>query len=369
MTTYQIIGLIYAIVGIATATSLAYEANKRKTLDITFLPISGILILITRVLIGLLFFYSGFVKANDYIGFAYKLDEYFMVFGNDFPAFKGFFDFFIPFSKPLAWFISVFEIALAIAIIVGWRMRLTAWLSLIMMIFFTVLTGYSHYTGAVADCGCFGDALKIEPWESFVKDIILTGMLIPLFLVRKSVRPLLPEKISHYVVAGSFLLAGIFSWYCHEHLPWKDYRAYKVGVDLEQCKDEILPGEDFPACADWAQFYDEYPIYEGQTLLIIMYNIGKAPEDAVRESESLFQSLQGKGVKVFGVTATGRDKVEENFKPLLGLSYPFTYIDEKALKTAVRSNPGYILLHEGVIVKKWHHNDTPSADEIASLLQ
>ena len=89
------------------------------------------------------------------------------------------------FAKPLAWFISVFEMALGVAVILGWRMNLTIWLSMIMMIFFTILTGYSHYTGAVADCGCFGDALKIEPWESFVKDIILTGMLIPVFLVRK----------------------------------------------------------------------------------------------------------------------------------------------------------------------------------------
>lgn len=371
MTSYQIIGLVFAVTGVLAGISLLFESQKVKSLDLDYLPKTNLLLWLVRIFVGLLFLYSGYVKANDYIGFAYKLEEYFGVFGADFSFFKGFFEFMTPLSKPLAWFISVFEMALGVAIIVGWRMNLTMWLSMLMMIFFTVLTGYSHYTGAVADCGCFGDALKIEPWESFVKDIILTGMLIPLFIVRHSIHPIFGKSGTWKVVLASFLLSGAYSYYCHEHLPVVDYRAYKVGVDLEQCTTYIHPGDDFPKCSDFFQFYDdrELPLFEGNKLLVTVYTAYGAETEDLQASEALNQSLQGSGVSVYGVNGDTKKTFEGKFKEQAGLSYPFTYLDPKTIKTMVRSNPGYMLLKDGVIVKKWHHNDIPSAEEVKGLLQ
>lgn len=371
MTTYQIIGMIFAVTGVLAGISLFLESRKVSTMDLDYLSTTNKLVWLVRIFVGLLFLYSGYVKANDYIGFAYKLEEYFMVFGIDFSFFKGFFDFLSPFSKPLAWFISVFEMALGVAVIIGWRMNLTLWLSMIMMVFFTILTGYSHFTGAVADCGCFGDALKIEPWESFVKDIILTGMLLPVFLVRKYIPPLFGKGPTGKVVLASFLLAGAYSYYCHEHLPVVDYRAYKVGVDLEHCKDYIHPGDDLPKCVDFDQFYSdrELPIFEGKNLMVITYTGFKADLEDLKASEALNQSLQNSGINVYGANGDSKKNFEENIVPKAGLTYPFTYFDPKTLKTMVRSNPGYILLNEGVVVKKWHHNDVPSAEEVKSLLQ
>lgn len=371
MTSYQIIGLLFAISGVLAGLSLLWESQKVKSLDLDYLPKTNLLVWVVRIFVGLLFLYSGYVKANDYIGFAYKLEEYFGVFASDFSLFKGFFEFMTPLSKPLAWFISVFEMALGVAVIVGWRMNLTMWLSMLMMIFFTILTGYSHYTGAVADCGCFGDALKIEPWESFVKDIILTGMLIPVFVVRHSIHPIFGKSGTWKVVLASFLLAGAYSYYCHEHLPVVDYRAYKVGVDLEHCKEYIAPGDDFPKCSDFDQFYSdrELPIFEGNNLMVVIYTGFKADMEDMQASEALYQSLQGSGINVYGANGDSKKTFEEEIKPKAGMTYPFTYFDPKTLKTIVRSNPGYVLLKEGVVVEKWHHNDIPSADEVKALLQ
>jgi uncharacterized membrane protein YphA (DoxX/SURF4 family) len=360
MSTYQLIGLAFAAVGVATLAVLGLESLRRRSLDLEDLPLSSWLIGLTRLMTGVLFLYSGFVKANDYIGFAYKLEEYFIVFGQQMPGLKGFFDFFIPWAEPMAWFISVFEIALALALLLGWQMRLTAWLTLLMMIFFTVLTGYSHFMDAVTDCGCFGDALKLKPWESFVKDIILTAMLIPLFLVRGSVRAIPSQRTAGWAVLGLFVASGFFSWYCHEHLPLIDYRPYKIGVDLRACT--TLPGpEGYPKCKDWYPEFEgeEIPLFEGQVLMVVIDHVEEAPARASEQNAALARELEGSGIRMVGATASGSSDLQR-WREAHQTSYPFFFLDETVLKTIIRSHPGYVLLQDGVVRGKWHHNDTPT---------
>ncbi|MEO0897624.1 MAG: DoxX family protein [Bacteroidota bacterium] len=368
MNTYQLIGLFFAGLGIISLISLIVEGSKSKSLDLDYMPITSGLMWVTRITVGVLFIYSGFVKANDYIGFAYKLEEYFTVFGDQFPFSKGFWDFWVPLAEPLAWFISVFEIALAVAIIVGWQMNLTMWLTMLMMIFFTVLTGYSHYTGAVTDCGCFGDALKLEPWESFMKDIILTGALIPLFLVRNSVFPAPNARIAGIAVGITFLASGIFSYYCHENLPMIDYRAYKVGVDLNKCTTEFTP-EGVIKCKDWYPSFEgeNIDLFKGNTLMVVMYDLKKAPESALKTTGELHRALAAANVKVVGSTASSSDDWA-SYSQKYQMDFPVSYLDQTVLKTVIRSHPGYVLMKDGVILAKWHYNNAPSADEIKSLL-
>ncbi len=361
--------MLFAVLGIGSILSLINEARKSKGLDLGFMPMTSSLMWITRISVGLLFIYSGFVKANDYIGFAYKLEEYFMVFGEHFPFSKPFWDIFVPIAGPLAWFISVFEIALAFAIIVGWQMNLTMWLTMLMMVFFTVLTGYSHFTGAVTDCGCFGDALKLAPWESFMKDIILTGALIPLFLVRKSIIPFPNGRIAGAVVALSFVASGYFSYYCHENLPLIDYRAYKKGVNLNKCTTEFT-AEGLIKCKDWYPSFEEEEIalFEGKTLMVIVYDMKKAPEEALKESGQLQRNLQGSDIKVVGSTASP-SSVWEKISKEYRLDYPISYLDQTVLKTVIRSHPGYVLMKDGVILEKWHYNNAPTAEVVKALTE
>ena len=358
MSTYQIIGLSYLAVGLLACLALLIEYSKKKTLRLEELPLTNIMVWGCRILIGMLFFYSGYVKANDYIGFGYKLEEYFYVFKMSFM---------VPFSVYLAWFISIFEIALAFAIVLGFRMNQTAWLALLMMVFFTWLTGYSHFTGKVTDCGCFGDALKIKPWESFTKDLILMLMLIPVFLVRKSIKAFPTAKIAGIIVAAAFVLSGIYAYWCHENLPLVDYRAYKEGVDLRICTTQ--PGPDgIPKCKDWDAFFpgESVEMFEGKTLMIVAYYLENAPEVALRQSTELANALPS-DIKVVALTSTSPSKVEK-IADQYQMPYPFGYMDETVLKTIVRSNPGYVLLNNGVVVKKWHHNNTPTVQEIKDLL-
>ncbi|MEO1414602.1 MAG: DoxX family protein [Bacteroidota bacterium] len=393
MSTYQLIGLAFAAVGVLTLGVFLWERQKQNSRKLQNLPLTTILTWITRIMVGVLFIYSGFVKANDYIGFGYKLEEYFMVFGEHFPFMKGFWDFWVPLAEPLAWFISVFEIALAFAIIVGWRMNLTMWLTLLMMVFFTVLTAYSHVTGAVTDCGCFGDALKLTPFESFMKDVILMVTVTPLFLVRKHIRPVPNDLLAAIIVGISFLGSGIYSYYCHEHLPVIDYRPYKVGVDLNICTTEEGP-DGIPKCKDWFPYFPqeldyikvdsvmngdtltldstkvfkpEPVLFEGKTLMIIFYDALKADGAELDQSVALVNTMKGSDIQIVGATATGPSEMEAVAQKH-GINYRMGYLDQTVLKTVIRSHPGYMLLNNGIVVKKWHANDIPDRAELESLL-
>ncbi|MDX2283054.1 MAG: DoxX family protein [Bacteroidia bacterium] len=367
MTTYELIGLIFAAAGIVTLAALAYEAIRHRTLDLAYLPLTSLCLVAVRVMAGGLFFFSGFVKANDYTGFAYKLEEYFYVFAGQMPALSGFFRFFIPWAGPLAWFISVFEMALAVAILLGWRMRLTAWLTMLMMIFFTVLTAYSHVTGAVTDCGCFGDALKLKPFESFLKDVILTGMLIPLFLVRGSVKPVPSARAAGIATLAVFVLTGAYSWYCHEHLPVVDYLPYKKGVDLRRCTTEDGP-EGIPKCKDFYPSFsgEEIDLFEGRVMLMVIYKAQAAPAAALDAAGALIAGLQGSGVQPVFLTSSD-PAIHEQLVWTHGLACPVGYMDETVLKTMIRSNPGFLLLRDGVVLEKWHYNDAPDAEAVKRL--
>src|SRR5258706_5897893 len=143
---------------------------------------------VVAILVGALFIFSGFVKAVDPLGFSYKLDEYFDVFADATKSLAWFSSLMIWFKTISLWlsvFMIVLEMALGWMLIFGIRMRLTTWLMLLLILFFTFLTGYAWYTGKITDCGCFGDAIKLTPSETFYKDIALTILIVLIFIYYK----------------------------------------------------------------------------------------------------------------------------------------------------------------------------------------
>jgi len=132
-----------------------------------------------RLLVGGLFIFSGLIKVNDPVGTSIKLNEYFDVFSNDIASF---FFYFKSFALELAVFLVVVEVLLGVMLILGVKSRLTVWTLALMILFFTFLTFYSAYFNKVTDCGCFGDAIKLTPWESFYKDVILVVLIAILFV-------------------------------------------------------------------------------------------------------------------------------------------------------------------------------------------
>ncbi|MEL7064705.1 MAG: hypothetical protein AAFP00_13285, partial [Bacteroidota bacterium] len=239
----------------------------------------------------------------------------------------------------------------------------------------------------------FGDALKLTPFESFMKDVILMITITPLFLVRKSIRPVPNNMLASLIVAISFLGSGVYSYYCHEHLPVIDYRPYKAGVDLNICTTEEGP-DGIPKCKDWFPYFPqeldyikvdsvmngdtltldstkvfkpEPVLFEGKTLMIIFYDALKADGGALDQSVALVQTMRGSDIQIVGATATGPSEMKTVVEKY-GINYRMGYLDQTVLKTVIRSHPGYMLLNDGVVIKKWHANDIPDRAELESLL-
>lgn len=314
-----------------------------------------------RYLLGNLFIISGFVKANDFIGFSYKLEEYFYVFGLDFMA---------PAGKFLAWFLSVFEMSMGFAMIVGYAMPITAWLLVLLMGFFTLLTGYSAITNAVTDCGCFGDAIKLEPVESFIKDLIIDALMIPLFLYRKRTKPLINAKVAMGITVGSFIVFGYFSFHCYRHLPLIDFLPYKVGNKLSLMTVPSDANQFEPKAHDYSPFANDSICggseFEGNVLIICLEKIEKADYEELAAAVTLGNTLAAKGYHVFCGTSsvsTTRKAFIEKYTP----SFCVVGRDEKVLKTMMRGNLGFILVRKDIIRAKWLVIDIPTPEQVDAI--
>lgn len=190
-------------------------------------------ILTIRWIVGLLFIFSGLIKANDTLGLSYKMQEFFEAWGM--PSLDNF-------SFVLSFLMNVFEIVLGIAMIVGFCMDIFTWLILLLTIFFAFLTGYAALSGKFRTCGCFGDCLPLTPVQSFLKDIILLILILIIFRYRKNIQPLLRNKSLSISVIIIGMLIGIgFQGYTLKHLPVLDCLPYKKGNHLLQ-QMKVPPG-------------------------------------------------------------------------------------------------------------------------------
>ena len=184
-----------------------------------------IAVVISRIFVGVLFIISGLIKLNDPLGFSYKLQEYFS------PDVLN-----IPFLEPYALMISVlvvvFEVVLGVFLLIGYKSKFTIWSLLLMIVFFSFLTFYSAYFDKVKDCGCFGDALKLTPWGSFTKDIVLLFFILILFFGMKHIKPIFNKLNTTILALLSFILSFWFGYHVLMHLPVIDFRAYKIGANI-----------------------------------------------------------------------------------------------------------------------------------------
>ena len=361
---------------------------------------------ISRLLVGILFIISGFIKANDPLGFSYKLDEYFQVFNMPWLSFASLF---------LAIVICAFEIGLGVAMLIGAKMIHTVWSSLIMIVFFTFLTFYSWKFDVVKDCGCFGDALHLTPFESFMKDVVLLVLIMFIFIRRNQISPLFGHKPSAYIAYSGFLASVLFSVYCLRHLPVIDFRPYAIGknipegmqlppnaatdsivmmfvyekdgkqieLDMEGIKsidetykfvdrrDKVIREGDKPPIhdfsintADGTDITDDVLSLDA-VFILVSYDINSANEKIQANINDFVSLSQKNGIEFIGLTASGTEDVEK-FRHSHNSMFDYNFCDGTTLKTMVRSNPGLMLLKKGTVVAMWHHNDFPSFDEVKS---
>ena len=187
--------------------------------------------LVSRLIVGGLFIFSGLIKLNDPVGTKIKMEEYFEVFASDFGSF---FHLFIPYALLIGTVLIVLEVVIGIAVLINYRMKETTWILLILLLFFTFLTGYSAILNKVTDCGCFGDAIKLTPWQSFWKDIFLMVFVLHLFWHRKRFDPLLINVQGHATIVSVTVVSLFLGVYAIRHLPFIDFLPYKIGNSIPQ---------------------------------------------------------------------------------------------------------------------------------------
>ncbi len=186
-------------------------------------------LLTIRWVVGILFIFSGLIKANDPLGLSYKMQEFFGAWHTTYLN---------EYALPLSLVMNVFEVIAGVAIIVGWRPKLFSWLLLLLIIFFTFLTGYATLSGRFTSCGCFGDCVPLTPLQSFIKDLVLLVFILILFINKNHIRPLiLRERRAVFILFLSVIGVSLFEIYVLKYLPVLDCLPYKRGNDIiEQMK-------------------------------------------------------------------------------------------------------------------------------------
>lgn len=357
---------------------------------------------LSRFLVAVLFIFSGWIKANDSLGFAYKLVEYFEVFGTGA---------LIPLALPLAICICIFEMVVGFTLLIGARVKLTLWLLLLMIIFFTFLTFYSAYFNKVTSCGCFGDAIPLTPWQSFTKDLILLILIIILFIGKDNITSIFSLKLENTLIVMALIAAIAFPLYTYNFLPVIDFRPYAIGKNIpEQMKGvpdelkyfyklkdkasgEIKEFDKFPDNYD--QFYDyvdsrqlvtkkgiepkvkdfsisnlkgddytqeiiENPEYN---FLLICHEVELANKNAFGKINDFATLCKQNHVKFIGLTSSTREAIDQ-FKQEVDTDIEFYISDNTVLKTMIRSNPGLMLLKGGTVLGMWHYHSLPAYDDI-----
>jgi hypothetical protein len=352
--------------------------------------------IISRMIVGLVFMFSGIVKAVDPLGSAYKFSDYFQAFHLEFLQ---------PFALSLAIILFTAEFIAGFSVASGYRQKTGIWGVLILMCIFTPLTLVLAVTNPVSDCGCFGDAIKLTNWQTFGKNIILMFFVLILFTGRNrstNRSTLIKEWI---IISTVIILFVIFSLLNLRYLQLFDFLPYKTGINIpENMKipegapvDEYMTTfiyekdgvqkeftlENYPSDDSSWKFIDQKsilvkkgyqpPIHDfsittvdgenitdqvlsnpGYTLLMISVKLKNADQLRLNEGFELGTVCPDRGIGFYVVTSSGSDEIMAYNNGL-----KICIADETTLKTIVRANPGYLLIKDGTVVGKWSWSTLP----------
>jgi len=195
------------------------------------------LVRIVQIFVGVLFVVSGLVKANDPIGLGYKMQEFFELWGLGFAQgsfVRNALDFFHGISLPLSIGMITLEILAGVSLLIGWKKKLIIWLLLVLIVFFTFLTGYAYLSGKFTNCGCFGDCLLITPLTSFLKDLLLLAMILFLLLGQRYIAPVFTPRLRAAILSLCLILSLGLQWYVLNYLPLADCLPFKKGNNISE---------------------------------------------------------------------------------------------------------------------------------------
>lgn len=357
------------------------------------------LITFSRIFVGIIFIYSGFVKGVDPLGSTYKFNDYFTAFNADWASSVSFI---------LSIILSLAEFVVGIALLLNLKIKLSSLGALLFMAIFTPITFILALNNPVHDCGCFGDALILTNWQTFWKNILLLIPVVYIFIVRKKITSPVKEWEQWLGVGFFTILMGFIITFSYQHLPVIDFRPYKVGTHIPEkmsipadepideweslfvyskngeeqefslnslpdstwqfvdAKHVLLkkgytpPIHDFNiTSAEGDEITDLVLASENYNFLLVSYNLDNYDYKNQEKVNELVNYCANNGYNFYGLTASGSNEVND-YLDSNNLFFDFYNTDEITLKTIIRSNPGLVLIKSGTIIDKWSVNDFPN---------
>ncbi|HJX70708.1 MAG TPA: BT_3928 family protein [Bacteroidales bacterium] len=358
--------------------------------------------IISSLFVGSVFVFSGFVKAVDPLGTAYKFGDYFEAFHLDFLN---------PLSLILAVLLCTFELVIGLNLLLGIRMKITSWLLIIFMSGFTIITLRLAISNPVTDCGCFGDAVILTNWQTFWKNVILFVPTVFIFLQRSRFPALYKIHTDWLLTVVFFLFGIILAIYSYYHLPLLDFRPYRTGVNIPEKmiipegspvdeyqfnfiyskegiqkefmienlpdstwqwvetrqklirKGYVPPLHDFSITTlDGDEITQEVLSDPGYSFLIIAYDLNKTDKKAFRQLNRLSEEMDSADCRFYCLTSSTYEVINE-FISQVKPDFQIYTADNITLKTIIRSNPGLLLIKDGTIMGKWHSRNIPDKIE------
>ncbi len=387
------------------------KMNRSETLTLT-----SVSLWTARILTGALFVFSGLIKANDPLGFSYKLEEYFQVFNLHFLN---------DYAVIIAVLLCSLEIILGALLLLGIWKNQVMWGLLILILFFTFLTFYSAFFEVVTSCGCFGDAIPLTPWQSFIKDLILLALILFLFIKRDAIKPTIEDLYTKGIVtAGVAILSIGVGVYTYNFLPVLDFLPYKKGNNLPELmrippgasldeyettytlknkltnEEKVMSDKEYLSTEIWKDENWEI-IGEPKTVLVkegyqapisdliisdengientdliienpeynfimVAYDLSHSNLNALTRLNDLAKEAEEQFAIRSVILTSSSSQLASEISQDLDLIIEFFYADAIPLKSMVRSNPGLLLMKNGTVIDKWSYQLMPSFERLST---
>ena len=324
---------------------------------------------VCRLVLAVAFILSGFVKAVDPLGTQYKIHDYLGAMG-----LASYVPDFLTLSASVV--LSATEFFLGICLLFAIRRRLVSLITMIFLVVMTLLTLWLAMTNPISDCGCFGDALVLTNWQTFWKNVVLLAASVlvwryPLDMAR------FISKSNQWIVMNysAFFILVIIAGRSLYTLPQFDFRPYHIGTNLREGWQRMMDGEESP----YAEFFiedinegeditEQVLQNEGYTFLLVSPHLEQADDSELDDMNRIYGYCQDNGYSFYCLTASNKKGISR-WQDITGAEYPFCQTDETTLKTMIRSNPGMLLLKDGMIIQKWSHNTLPSEEQMSQKLE
>jgi uncharacterized membrane protein YphA (DoxX/SURF4 family) len=357
---------------------------------------------IGRIVIGLVFIFSGFVKGVDPMGTMFRIEDYFIAFHMEWA---------MPAALVMTILLCTVEFTVGWLVLLNIRMKIVTWILLVIISGFTVMTFFDAIYNPVPDCGCFGDAIILTNWQTFFKNVVLLMLTLVIVFTRKHAVTKIKVRLQNSIALTVIILFALFCIYSYNRLPVIDFRDWKVGDkiierpsgqdkttlvyrnnmtgELREMLPKDLPWQDSTWMSQW-QFVEsktDKTVFTGPVLhitdttgadvtgnfienpdfqfILVSYNLSRANRAALLKMNEFSKKAEADGYSFIMLTNALNNAIAK-FRNDNHVPYEIYDADDIELKIMIRSNPGLILMKNGVVVAKWHFHDFPDYGQVKS---